>query len=177
LFQEAIRIFPEYLAAFNKLGEQLRALNKTDEARAVFEKAIAINPKYALPHINLGMLLVDQKLYDEAITALENGNKVDDTFPMSHFLLGDALMSKPSPDYDRAEKELTRALELGKREFAHVRKSLFNLNLRQRRYDKAAEQLEAYLKEVPDAPDADKVRLELGKLKKAIEQQKATTKK
>jgi len=176
LFQEAIRIFPEYLAAINKLGEQLRVLNKTAEARAAFEKAIAINPKYALPHINLGLLLVDQKLYDEAITALENGNKMDDTFPMSHFVLGDALMSKPSPDFDRAEKELTRALELGKRDFAHVRKSLFNLNLRQRRFDKAAEQLEAYLKEVPDAPDADKVRQELGKVKKVIEQQKAATK-
>jgi len=65
---------------------------------------------------------------------------------------------------------------LGKREFAHVRKSLFNLNLRRRRLDKAAEQLEAYLKEAPDAPDADKVRQELGKVKKVIEQQKAATK-
>ncbi|HKQ78445.1 MAG TPA: tetratricopeptide repeat protein [Blastocatellia bacterium] len=176
LFQDAIRIFPEYLAALNKLGEQLRALNKMTEARAAFEKAIDINEKYALPHINLGLLLVDQKRYDEAITALENGIKLDDTFPMAHLKLGEALMSKQPPDYDRAEKEMTRAMELGKRDFVQVRQHLFNLNLRRQRLDKAAEQLEAYLKEAPDAPDAEQVRQTLGRVKKAIDQQKAATK-
>ena len=176
LFQDAIRIFPEYLAAINKLGEQLRLMNKLAEAQAAFEKVIAINPKYALPHVNLGLLLVDLKSYDEAITALENSIKMDDTFPMAHLKLGEALMSKQPPDYDRAEKEMTRALELGKRDFVQVRQHLFNLNLRRQRLDKAAEQLEAYLREAPDAPDAEQVRQKLDKVKKAIEQQKAATK-
>jgi|SRR5262245_48079659 len=176
-FQEAVRIFPEYQAAFNKLGEQLRALNKAAEAQAAFEKAVAINPKFALPHINLGLLMVEQKRYDEAIAALENGVKADDTFPVTHFKLGEALMHKQPPDYDRAEKELTRALELGKKEFAApVRLHLFNLYVRRQRLDKAAEQLEAYLKEAPNAPEAEEVRLRLARLKKAIEQQKAATK-
>src|SRR5262249_47552605 len=176
LFQAAVRIFPEYLAAINKLGEQLAVLKKSDEAQAAFEKAIAINPKYALPHINLGILFVEQKRYDEAIVALENAASADDSFPVSHLKLGEALMSKQPPNYDRAEKELTRALELGKREFVYVRLHLFNLNLRRQRLGKAAEQLEAYLKEAPDAPDVEQVRQRLDKVKKAIEQQKATTK-
>jgi len=176
LFQAAVRIFPEYLAAINRLGEQLAVLKKPEEAQAAFEKAIAINPKFALPHINLGILFVEQKRYDEAIVALENGVSVDSTYPVSRLKLGEALMSKQPPDYDRAEKELTRALELGKREFAYVRLQLFNLNLRRQRLDKAAEQLEAYLKEAPDAPDVEQVRQRLDKVKKAIEQQKPTTK-
>jgi tetratricopeptide (TPR) repeat protein len=176
LFQAAIRIFPEYLAAINKLGEQLAALKKPAEAQAEFEKAISINPKYALPHINLGILFVERERYDEAIVELETGVSADDSYPMSHLKLGEALMSKRPPDYDRAEKELTRALELGKREFAYVRLYLFNLNLRRQRLDKAAQQLEAYLKEAPDAVDAEQVRQRLDKVKKAIEQQKATTK-
>src|SRR5262245_57172778 len=176
LFQAAVRIFPEYLAAINKLGEQLAVLKKPDEAQAAFEKAISINSKYALPHINLGILFVERGRYDEAVVALEKGVSADDTYPMSHLKLGEALMSKLPPDYDRAEKELTRALELGKREFAYVRLYLFNLNLRRQRLDKAAEQLEAYLKEAPDAVDAEQVRQRLDKVKKAIEQQKATTK-
>jgi regulator of sirC expression with transglutaminase-like and TPR domain len=81
-------------------------------------------------------------------------------------------MSKTPPDYARAEKEMTRALELGKREFIQVRKHLFNLNLRQQKLDKAAEQLEAYLKEAPDAPDAEQVRQTLEKVKKMIAQKK-----
>jgi len=176
LFQAAVRIFPEYLAAINKLGEQLAVLKKPEEAQAVFEKAIAINPKFALPHINLGVLYVEQKRYDEAIVALENGARADDTYPVGRLKLGEALMSKQPPDYDRAEKELTRALELGKREFAYVRLQLFNLNLRRQRLEKAAEQLEAYLKEAPDAPDVEQVQQRLDKVKKAIEQQKATIK-
>ena len=176
LFQDAVRIYPEYLAAINKLGEQLAVLKKPAEAQAAFEKAISINPKYALPHINLGILLVERERYDEAVVELENGVSADDSYPMSHLKLGEALMSKRPPDYDRAEKEMTRAMELGKREFAYVRLYLFNLNLRRQRLDKAAEQLEAYLKEAPDAVDAEQVRQRLDKVKKAIEQQKATTK-
>jgi len=176
LFQAAVKIFPEYLAAINKLGEQLAVLKKPEDAQAAFEKAIAINPKFALPHINLGILFVEQARYNEAIVALENGARADDSYPVSHLKLGEALMSKQPPDYDRAEKELTRALELGKREFVYVRLELFNLNLRQQRLDKAAEQLEAYLKEAPDAPDVEQVQQRLDKVKKAIEQQKATTK-
>src|SRR5262249_22605448 len=121
LFQAAVKIFPEYLAAINKLGEQLAALKKPAEAQAAFEKAISINSKYALPHINLGILLVERERYDEAIVELENGVSADDSYPMSHLKLGEALMSKRPPDYDRAEKEMTRAMELGKREFAYVR--------------------------------------------------------
>ena len=104
------------------------------------------------------------------------GARADDSYPVSHLKLGEALMSKQPPDYDRAEKELTRALELGKREFVYVRLQLFNLNLRRQRLDKATEQLEAYLKEAPDAPDVEQVQQRLDKVKKAIEQQKATTK-
>jgi tetratricopeptide (TPR) repeat protein len=175
-FQQAIKIFPDYLAALNKLGEQMRALNKPAEAQAAFEKAIGANPKYALPHINLGMLLADQKRYDEAIASIENGSRLDDTYPMAHLTLGLALMSKQPPDYDRAEKELVRALDLGKKEFRYVRKFLFNLNVRRQRMDKAAEQLEAYLKEAPDAPDAEDVRQTLGRVKKMLAQQKAPSK-
>jgi Tfp pilus assembly protein PilF len=172
MFEAAIKIFPEYLHAINKLGEQLRALNKPVEAQAAFEKAIAINSKFALPHINLGMMLVEQKRFDEAIAALEDGNKMDGSYPMGHFSLGIALMSKQPPDFDRAERELTRVLELGKRDFPHVRLQLFNLYLRRDRLDKAAEQLELYLKEAPDAPNADAVRQKLSQVK---QQQKAAT--
>jgi tetratricopeptide (TPR) repeat protein len=173
LFEAAIKIFPGYLHAINKLGEQLRAINKPVEAQVTFEKAIAINPKFALPHINLGMMLVEQGRFDEAIAALENGNRMDGSYPMGHFSLGIALMSKQPPDFDRAEKELTRVLELGKRDFPHVRLQLFNLYLRRDRLDKAAEQLDLYLKDAPNAPNAEAVRQKLSQIK---QQQKATTK-
>lgn len=174
--QEALKIFPDYLYALNKLGEQYLALNKLEDAKAIFDRAIAVNPKFALPHINLGIYHVNIKQFAEAIQSLETGNRLDDSFPMAHLNLGLALMSKPQPDFDRAEKELLRSIELGKRDMAYVRKYLFNLNVRRQAMDKAAEQLEAYLKEVPDAPDSQEVRQMLGKVKKAMAQQKEQAK-
>jgi Tfp pilus assembly protein PilF len=175
-FQEAIKIFPEYLAALNRLGEQYRMMNKPDEAEQTFEKAIGVNSRYALPHINLGMLLVDQKRYDEAIESLGKGNSLDESYPMGHLSLGLALMSKPEPDFGHAEKELLHALEIGGKDFVYIRKYLFNLNIRRQNMDKAAEQLEAYLKESPEAPDREAVRQMLDKVKKAIAQQKSGSK-
>src|SRR5262249_18020630 len=54
-FQQAIKIFPDYLLALNKLGEQYLALKKVDDARASFERALAVNPKFPVAHINLAM--------------------------------------------------------------------------------------------------------------------------
>lgn len=175
-FQQALDIFPDYLHALNKLGEQMAMLNKPAEAQTLFERAIAINTKFALPHINLGMLMLNQKRFDEAVAALETGNRNDDGFPMGHLNLGLALMMKPQPELDRAERELLRTLEMGRRDFVYVRKYLFNLNVRRQTMDKAAEQLEAYLREAPDAPDAPEVRQMLDKVKKAAAQQKAQVK-
>ncbi len=174
--EEALRIFPDYLHALNKLGEQMAMLNKPDIAQASFERAISINSRFALPHINLGMLMINQKRYDEAVSALETGIRSDDSYPMGHLNLGLALMSKNPPDLDRAEKEMIRAVELGKKDFAYARKLIFNLNIRRQKYDKAAAQLEAYLKEAPDAPDAQDVRAMLDKAKKAMAQQAAAQK-
>lgn len=174
--QEALKIFPDYLKALNKLGEQYMAVNKPADAQAAFERAIAINPKFALPHINLGILLVYQKQYAGAITALEDGIRLDDTYPMGHLNLGLALMSSAPPQFERAEKELLRTLEMGKKDFVHVHKHLFNLYIRQQMMDKAAGQLEAYLREAPEAPDSQDVRQMLGKVKKAMTQQAATSK-
>lgn len=174
--QEAINIFPDYLYALNKLGEQYSLTNKPADARAMFERALGVNPKFALPYINLGILFVHQRQFDEAVNALENGLRLDSTYPMGYLNLGLALMSKTPPELDRAEKELSRALEMGKTEMLHVRKHLFNLYLRQQRMDKAAAQLEAYLREAPEAPDAEQVRQMLGKVKKTLAQQAANPK-
>jgi Tfp pilus assembly protein PilF len=174
--QEAIKIFPDYLYALNKLGEQYSVSNKPADAQVMYERAIAVNPKFALAHINLGIHFVHQRQFDEAITALENGLRLDTTYPMGYLNLGLALMSKTPPEFDRAEKEMVRALEIGKKEMLYVRKHLFNLNLRQQRMDKAAEQLEAYLRADPEAPDAESVRQMLGKVKKAMTQQAAVPK-
>jgi Tfp pilus assembly protein PilF len=171
-FEEAIKVFPDYLQAINKLGEQYMAMNKLTEAQSMFERAIAVNRKFALPHINLGVLFVNRKSYAQAIASLETANGMDDTYPMSHFYLGVALLNNDPPDLERAEKELERSLAMGGKSFVAARKYLYNLSVRRTDMLKAIEHLEAYLKDAPDAPDAEEVRQRLASVKKAIEEKK-----
>jgi tetratricopeptide (TPR) repeat protein len=173
-YQEALQAYPDYLSALNKLGEQYLQMNKLSEAQAALERAVAINGRFALARITLGMLLVSQGQYDQAIEHLEAANRQDDSFPMAHLNLGLALMSKEPPDLERAEKELTRAVEQGGRNLPYVRLHLFNLHYRRRELPKAAAQLEAYLKDAPGAPNAGQVRDTLDKVKKMLAQQAAS---
>jgi Tfp pilus assembly protein PilF len=175
LFQEALKVFPDYLLALNKLGEQYLIARKFDEAQATFERALAVNAKFPLAHINLGIILCEYKRYPEAIQHLEAANRVDESYPMSHFHLGRALMEKEPSDLDRAERAFLRACDLGGPEVAYVRLHLFNLNLRRQTYGKAVEQLEVYLKEAPNASNAAAVREALAKVKKMATQQAEQT--
>ncbi len=172
-FEEALKVFPDYLLALNKMGEQYMAMDQADKAEATFDRALAVNAKYPLARINLGILMVKSKRFPQAIENLEEANRLDESYPMAHLYLGLALMDKEQPEIDRAEKELTRAVETGGRDFSYVRLHLFNLNLRRQNLGKAITQLEAYLKEAPESPNAPLVREKLGQLKKSVTQQPA----
>lgn len=167
-FEEALKIFPEYLLALNKMGEQYVALEQPDKAEEIFENTIKVNAKYPLARINLGMLYFKTKRYEPAIAQLEEAIHSDDSYPMAHLYLGLTMMEKQPPEVDRAEKELTKACELGGKEFSYVRLHLFNLNLRRQSLDKAALQLEAYLRESPNAQNAPQVRDALDKIRKQL---------
>ena len=141
-FQQALKLFPDYLLALNKLGEQYLALKKVDDARASFERALAINPKFPVAQINLAMLLCRTNQYQEAIEHIEAANRLDDSFPMAHMTLGIALMNNDPPDLDRAEKELLRARELGGPDLAYAHIYVYNICLKKQAWAAGADHLE-----------------------------------
>ena len=176
LFQDALKIFPDYVQALNKLGETQAAQNNVVEAEATFQQALKISPKYPLTHISFGMLLVNLKRYPEAIEHLDIAINLDESFPMAHINLGIALMEKTPPvesDLGRAEREFQKALALGGTQMANAHKLLFNLYIRRRDIPKAVAALEAYLKDAPGAPDVPQIQEVIAKLKKTVNSQTA----
>lgn len=168
LFQDAIKLYPEYVSALNKLGECYIYAEKLKEAQAEFEKAVAINGKYPISLINLGMLMVKVNRYDLAIEYLDAALRLNESFPMAHLYLGIAwLEKKPQDDanLDKAEKSFSKALALGGKDMANVHKYVFNIYIRRKQMDKAAAELEAYLEAQPTAPDAPAIKQLLEKLK------------
>ena len=168
LFQDALKIFPEYVLALNKLGECYINEEKLNEAQAEFEKAVSINAKYPISLINLGMLMVKVNRYDAAIEHLDAALRLNDSFPMAHLYLGIAWLEKTPQDLsnlEKSEKSFNKALALGGKDMANVHKYVFNIYVRRKQMDKAAAALEAYLEALPNAPDAPAIKQMLEKLK------------
>ena len=177
--QAAIKEFPDYVMAHDKLGQFYFGQQKFAEAQAEFEKALFVGPKYALSHVNLGMLLTQQKRFDEALEHLEIANRLDDNYPMAHMYLGIIFLEKSAQQpekLDSAERAFQRAITLGGNSFAQVHKYIFNIQMRRKDYGKATSELESYLAVVPNAPDAPQIKETIEKLKKAVAAQPAASK-
>ena len=110
-FQEAIAIYPEYLAARNDLGAQYLKLKQIDEAEKHFEIVLRNDPKNFNAKFNMGLVQVERRNYDAAISLLQEAIAIDSTRPVARLWIGIAKLEMG--EINIAEAELTRALITG----------------------------------------------------------------
>jgi len=110
-FQEALSIYPEYLAARNDLGAQYLKLKRLDEAQEHFEIVLRDDPKNFNAKFNMGLVQVERRNYAEALTLLNQAIAMDSSRPVARLWIGIAKLEMG--DLDAAESELTRALIMG----------------------------------------------------------------
>jgi tetratricopeptide (TPR) repeat protein len=110
-FQEALTIYPEYLAARNDLGAQFLKLKRIDEAEKHFETVLSNDPKNFNAKFNMGLVQVERHNYPAAISLLNEAAAIDSTRPVTRLWIGIAKLEMG--DVDTAEAELTRALIMG----------------------------------------------------------------
>jgi hypothetical protein len=72
-FQQAISLYPDYLAARNDLGAQYLKLKRLDEAEKLFQGVIEEDPKNFNAKFNLGLVRIERKNYLEAISRIKTG--------------------------------------------------------------------------------------------------------
>lgn len=168
LFRESVAAHARFYAAHLALAEQLSKLQRYDEALAAYQHAGEIKPDRAEPYVGVGVTLVSQKRYDEGIKMLRGVIEVDKDLPAPYLSLGYAEMM--TGDYRAAEEHLLRALELSRTALAHV--YLANVYEQTGDFAKAVVQLEAYLKENPNSPQAEAVRAAIEKLKRKAKDKK-----
>jgi len=109
-FQEAIRLQPDYVAAYNQLGNALQELGKSDEAIACYQKILEINPNVAAAHCNLGSIWQMQGKHEEAIAAYQRAIKLKPDFILAYRNLGNLYIEQRQ--FQEAEKYLSQALEI-----------------------------------------------------------------
>ncbi len=110
-FQEALSIYPDYLAARNDLGAQFLKLKRIDEAEQQFEIVLSNDPKNFNAKFNMGLVQVERRNYTEALVLLNQAIAIDSTRPVARLWIGIAKLELG--DLETAEAELTRALIMG----------------------------------------------------------------
>ena len=161
--KRAIAIFPEYVQAYNDLGIVYMKLDRLDEAIRALEKSAALDPRAFNPRLNLGIAYVRRQDFVGAEPHLRSAIVMDGSAPLAHLYLGIALWK--TEHADEAEDELLRAISLGGGDIAVAHYYLGQLYARRDRIADAIAELEAYLKDKPEAPDAPRVREQIAELR------------
>lgn len=154
--ENALKIFPEYLLALEKIGYEYLAQNKFAEAEAVFTKALQIYPKSFSAGSGLGIAQYKLGKRVEAAKTLEASVVLNQSSPNSFLFLG--RIYRELKEYAKAETNLRKAAQLSENKIADVHWELallyfYNLN----RPSDAADQLELYLKAKPNADNKPQV--------------------
>jgi tetratricopeptide (TPR) repeat protein len=152
-FEEALAIYPEYLAARNDLGAQYLKLKRVDEAEKQFQFVLARDAKNFNAKYNLGLVSVERHDYPGAIVQLNQAIAVDATRPVARLWLGFALLE--AGDVRGAERELLKALVMGGTECAAANYHLARISLGRGDPVEASRYLGVYLEDAPKGEYAE----------------------
>jgi len=151
----AIAIHNEFAAAWNGLGVLLARAGKSDESLDAFARAVRFDNDLNAAVLNYGAALTDARKFPEAEKYLAVALSRDVNQFRGHYYMGITQMNLGRLDI--AEQALLKAIELdGRNAMAHY--YLGGVFWAERKYRKAADQLEKYLDLDPAAADASKVR-------------------
>lgn len=158
--KEATVLFPEYYLALERLGMEYVKLQQYDPAFTALNKAITVNPRGYNSFYTLGVAQYRLKRFPEAAEALSRmvglAPGAPNT-PFAQYFLGLALIKSGKPE--EAESHLKRAYEQGGKNIpVDVHMALAQIFSNSKRYKEAADELELFLKEAPDATDTDKIK-------------------
>ena len=150
--EEATRIFPAFYYALERLGQEYIKRERFVNAETVGKKAVEVNPKNPQAWYILGYALYGTKKLTEALQSTGKSIEIDPASVDARFLMG--VLYRQNSQYKDAEKQLKKAKELAKIPVADIHWQLallYNYNLKE--YKLAADELELYLKAMPDRKD------------------------
>uniref|UniRef100_Q01ZA4 TPR repeat-containing protein n=1 Tax=Solibacter usitatus (strain Ellin6076) TaxID=234267 RepID=Q01ZA4_SOLUE len=162
--EHAVELAPQFENAWNTLGTIAYQTRRFTLAEQRFREALKQDPTAYEPLVNLGGVLVTLHKLDEALevnvhAALTRPGDAlaESQLGMTYFELG---------QFDNAVKHLERARKLDPAHFSHPQLYLAEIHLRRGEKAAAADVLEDFLLHHPDYPQADKVRENIGELRR-----------
>ncbi len=152
LFNEAIDLYPDYVAALTERGGLRMQQTELAEAEKDFARALALNAKFVPALRGLGYCQIQQKNFAAAVSNLENAFVLEPNSALTLMLLGYGNLSLDR--YDAAKQCLQQALKLGAESVQRARVYLAEVYAHEQKFKEAAEEIQIYLKLNPQAADA-----------------------
>lgn len=133
VFDEVVRVHPNFPDVHNKRGLCLALLSRPREAEQAFSEAISIAPTYAEAHLNRGIVLQELGDHEAARQAFDEASKLDhrdggaypsdvgNQLAVTHAKLGDLYLVADRPKL--AAEQYAQALEVRPR-FLDIRTKL-----------------------------------------------------
>jgi protein O-GlcNAc transferase len=87
-FEEAIQLQPDFMPAYNRLGNLFQTQGKIAQAIEIYQQALTLAPDLPALHCNLASLWQTQGDRDLAITGYQKSIDLDPDFWLAHYNLG-----------------------------------------------------------------------------------------
>jgi tetratricopeptide (TPR) repeat protein len=160
---EAVKIMPTYFDAHFGLGLELLRLHRLPDAVRDLEKARTINPKDGRLYHTFGMVLYELKNYSVAATVFEAAERLNPANAELRLMRGAALIE--TGRLNEAEDEIARADQISSHKLPIVHLHLARVYEKRGNRRRAADELESYLRQKPEADNAAAIREAIKKLR------------
>lgn len=152
----AVEAHPGFALALSEMGVLYMKLKQPDKAAEALRDAAKLAPDDQATLLAYGRALLDLQRLSESEEQFRKVLKANAASPWAHFYLGMILLKRR--EHDGAEAEFKSALSSGGDQLALAHYYLGGLYWSRHRYQQAADELEAYLRLVPGAADAARLR-------------------
>lgn len=163
-FRKAVELSPTFAPAYTELGRIALKNGKPEASVESCKAAIRYDDSDFDAHLNLGIAYLNLKKYDQAEPELVTAAYLNRTAVTPHYYLGIVFVMKN--DLNVAQKAFETAKELkGGKSLPAIHKYLGRIYMRKDMEKEAVQELETYLKLVPKAQDAERVKKDISDIK------------
>jgi tetratricopeptide (TPR) repeat protein len=162
--RNAVRLYPQYAAAWVVLGQILEAENKRDDGRMACSQARSVDPNYVAPYLCLADFAAIEDNWKEVSILSVSALSLDPTGnAYSFFYAGDAAFHLG--DLANAEHDAQNSIKLDKwHHLARVHLLMAQIYKAKQDFIKQAAELREYLKIAPNSADTPGIKTTLAQL-------------
>jgi len=175
-FEKAVAAYPKYAAAWFELGLVQEEKKDEEAARKSYAQALAADSKFVSPLLSLAAMSMREQKWQEAAdytSRLLQLNPVD--FPQAWYF--SSVANYYLKKMDAAEKSAREGISRDTiHKYAKMNQVLGIVLAQKQDFTGAVEQLKAYLRYAPMAPDADQVKKQIAEVEKFIAPPEAASK-